>query len=152
MRVTLISSDVLPDNEFTRVAIARLRLTGSPWIKRLDTGIRGLAAEQPGSGFVNAGVIGTQDKNLASGLSYESPPGVVDEPETKQSNLQTNRIQVNERSLRLTAGDLTRYDRAEAYYRFPEGEKNFMAYKELRLWARGVRNGMGQQLATFNSM
>ena len=31
----------------------------------------------------------------------------------------------------------------EAYFRFPEGEKNFMAYKELRLWARGVRNGWG---------
>ena len=30
-----------------------------------------------------------------------------------------------------------------AYFRFPDGEKNFMAYKELRLWARGVRNGWG---------
>jgi len=143
MRVTVLSSDALLDNEFSRVAITRLRLTGAPWIKRLDTGIRGLGAEQAGSGFVNAGVIGTQDQGLASGLSYESPPGVVDEPEIKQSNLQTNRIQVNERSLRVTAGDLARYDRAEAYYRFPEGEKNFMAYKELRLWARGVRNGWG---------
>ena len=35
-------------------------------------------------------------------------------------------------------------DRAESYYRFPEGEKNFMSYKELRLWARGVSSGWGQ--------
>jgi cell surface protein SprA len=78
-------------------------------------------------------------------LSYESPPGVVDEPDAKRSQFETNRIQINERSLRLTAGNLQQYDRAEAYFRFPEGEKNFMAYKELRLWARGVRNGWGTQ-------
>ena len=83
MRVTVLSADALADNEFSRIAIARLRLTGAPWIKRLNTGIRGLGSEQAGSGFVNAGVIGTQDQKLANGISYESPPGVVDEPETK---------------------------------------------------------------------
>lgn len=143
VRITMLSSDQLPDADFSRVAIARLRLTGAPWIKRRDTGLRGVGGELPGSGFVNASVIGTQDRGLANGLSYESPPGVIDEPDTKQSNFETNRIQVNERSLRLTAGDLSAFDRAEAYFRFPEGEKNFMAYKELRLWARGVRNGWG---------
>ncbi len=143
IRLTMLSSDALSDNEFSRIAIARLRLTGAPWIKRRDTGLRGLGAEQPSSGFVSAGVIGTQDRGLANGISYDSPPGVVDEPDTKQSNFQTNRIQINEHSLRLTAGDLAPYDRAEAYFRFPEGEKNFMAYNELRLWARGIRNGWG---------
>jgi hypothetical protein len=142
-RLTMISGDGLGDAEFSQIALARLRLTGSPWIKRSDTGLRGVGAEQPGSGFVNAGVIGTQDRGLASGISYESPPGVVDEPDTKRSNFETNRIQVNERSLRLKAGNLAQFDRAEAYFRFPEGEKNFMAYKELRLWARGIRNGWG---------
>ncbi len=143
LRITMISGPATGDNDFTQVPIARLRLTGAPWLKRSDAGLRGLAAEIPGSGFVNAGVIGTQDKNLAGGISYESPPGVVDEPDTKRSNFQTNRVQINERSLRLTAGGLSQFDRAEAYFRFPEGEKNFMAYKELRLWARGVRNGWG---------
>ncbi|MEO5580225.1 MAG: hypothetical protein ABIR58_06160, partial [Gemmatimonadaceae bacterium] len=69
--------------------------------------------------------------------------GVIDEPDTKRTNFETNRVQINERSLRLTAGNLDRFDRAEAYFRFPDGEKNFMAYKELRLWARGIRNGWG---------
>ena len=141
VRITMLSGDGTPDNEFSQVAIARLRLTGAPWIKRRDTGLRGIGAELPGRGFVNAGVIGTQDRGLATGISYESPPGVVDQPDTKQSNFQTNRVQVNEHSLRITAGDLGVYDRAEAYFRFPEGDKNFMAYKEMRLWARGVRNG-----------
>ncbi len=143
LRITMISGAAVGDGDFTQVPIARLRLTGAPWLKRDDAGLRGLAAEIRGSGFVNAGVIGTQDKNLPGGISYESPPGVIDEPDTKRSNFQTNRVQINERSLRLTAGGLDQYDRAEAYFRFPEGEKNFMAYKELRLWARGIRNGWG---------
>ncbi|MEP6904917.1 MAG: cell surface protein SprA, partial [Gemmatimonadales bacterium] len=141
VRITMLSSDAAADNEFSQVAIARIRLTGSPWIKRRDTGLRGIGAELPGRGFVIAGVIGTQDRGLASGISYESPPGVVDQPDAKQTNFQTNRVQVNERSLRITAGDLAVFDRAEAYFRFPEGDKNFMAYKEMRLWARGVRTG-----------
>ncbi|HUQ18855.1 MAG TPA: cell surface protein SprA, partial [Gemmatimonadaceae bacterium] len=144
MRITMLSSDVLGDAEFSRIGIARLRLTGSPWIKRLETGIRGIAGEQPGAGFVNASGIGTQDRKLSNGISYESPPGVIDEPDIKRSNFESNRIQVNERSLRITASDIQLYNRAEVYYRFPEGEKNFMAYKEMRLWARGIRNGWGE--------
>lgn len=142
LRVTMISG-ATGDGDFTQVPIARLRLTGAPWLKRDNATLRGVGAEVRGSGFVNAGVIGTQDRNLAGGISYESPPGVIDEPDTKRSNFETNRVQINERSLRLTAGGLEQYDRAEAYFRFPEGEKNFMAYKELRLWARGIRNGWG---------
>jgi len=143
LRITMISGAGIADGEFTQVPIARLRLTGAPWLKRADSGLRGVGSESAGSGFVTAGVIGTQDRGLAGGISYESPPGVIDEPDTKTSNFQ-NRVQINERSLRLTAGNLSRFDRAEAYFRFPEGEKSFMSYKELRLWARGVRNGWGE--------
>jgi hypothetical protein len=144
LRVTMISGAGVGDDEFIQVPIARLRLTGAPWLKRSESGLRGIGSEVNGQGFVNAGVIGTQDRNLASGISYESPPGVIDAPDTKRSQFQTSRLQINERSLRLTAGNLDQYDRAEAYVRFPDGEKNFMAYKNLRLWARGVRNGWGQ--------
>ena len=144
LRVTMISGAGLPDSAFTQVPIARLRLTGAPWLKRAETTLRGIGAELPAPGSVVAGVIGTQDRGLAGGINYESPPGVVDEPDTKRSNFQTSRIQINERSLRLRASGLERFDRAEAYFRFPEGEKNFMAYKELRLWARGIRNGWGE--------
>jgi hypothetical protein len=145
LRMTLISGEGTGDGDYTQVPIARLRLTGAPWLKRSDATLRGIGGETLAKGFVNAGVIGTQDRNLPGGLSYESPPGVVDEPDSKRSQFETNRVQINERSLRLTAGNLQQYDRAEAYLRFPDGEKNFMAYKELRLWARGVRGGWGPQ-------
>lgn len=143
LRITMISGGGLGDEEFGRVALARLRLTGAPWLKRSASAVKGIAGEEPALGFVQAGVIGTQDRNLTTGISYESPPGVVDAPDQK-SSFEAGRIQVNERSLRLTAAQLQQFERAEAYYRFPEGERNFMAYNELRLWARGVRNGWGQ--------
>src|SRR5262249_9081509 len=76
-------------------------------------------------------------------LNYESPPGVTDEPDNRQQAFDPTRVQVNERSLRLLAGGLARYDRAEAYYRFPEGERSFMSYNELRVWARGRGHGWG---------
>jgi len=143
LRITMVSGGGLSDQEFGRIALARLRLTGAPWLKRSSNAVKGIAGEDPARGYVQAGVIGTQDRNLTSGVSYESPPGVVDAPDQK-SSFEAGRIQVNERSLRLTATQIERFERAEAYYRFPEGERNFMAYKELRLWARGVRNGWGQ--------
>ncbi len=143
LRLTMISGSGLGDEEFSTVPLARLRLTGAPWLKLGDHTLRGIAGDQPGSGFVQAGVIGTQDRNLTGGMSYESPPGVTDAPTSKTAALQTGRIQINERSLRLTANSLQPLERAEAYYRFPEGEKNFMSYTEVRVWARGIRDGWG---------
>jgi len=143
LRITMISGNGLGSEEFSAVPIARLRLTGAPWLKLSDHSLRGIAGDQPGSGSVQAGVIGTQDRNLTNGVSYESPPGVTDAPTSKTVALQTGRVQINERSLRLTASSLQALERAEAYYRFPEGEKNFMSYTEVRVWARGIRDGWG---------
>ncbi len=144
LRITMISGAGSPDDEFVRLPLARLRLTGAPWLKRDDKPLAGIGGEQPAAnGYVIAGVIGTQDRNRTGGIDYESPPGVIDEPDTKTVALSSARVQVNERSLRLTAGGLERYQRAEAYYRFPEGQKNFMGYKQLRLWARGINGGWG---------
>lgn len=144
LRVTMISGAGAADEEFIRVPLARLRLTGAPWLKRDDRPLLGIGGELPApGGYVIAGVIGTQDRNRAGGIDYESPPGVIDEPDTKTVALSASRVQINERSLRLTAGGIEQYQRAEAYYRFPEGQKNFMGYKQLRLWARGINSGWG---------
>jgi len=143
LRVTMISGDALADDAFSTVALARLRLTGAPWLKVSDRTLHGIAGSQTSLGAVQSGVVGTQDKNVRNGISYESPPGVTDAPTSKTVAYQPGRVQINERSLRLIAENLAPFDRAESYYRFPEGEKNFMSYKELRLWARGVSSGWG---------
>jgi hypothetical protein len=143
LRITMISGDGLGDDDFSTVPLARLRLTGAPWLKVSDKTLHGIAGDQTTFGAVQSGVVGTQDKNVRGGISYDSPPGVTDAPTSKTIAYQPGRVQVNERSLRLSATNLASLDRAESYYRFPEGERNFMTYKELRLWARGVSSGWG---------
>ena len=143
LRITMISGSGLNDDEFSTVPLARLRLTGAPWLKVSDRTLHGIAGDQTSTGSVQAGVIGTQDRGARNGISYESPPGITDAPTSKTVAYQPGRVQINERSLRLSATDLNVLDRAETYYRFPEGEKNFMTYKQLRVWARGVSSGWG---------
>ena len=143
LRVTVVSGAGADEATFTQIPIGRLRLVGSPWLKRSERALQGIAGEGAGLGnsYVSAGIIGTQDST--STLQYQSPPGVSDVPEQRQTGLETNRIAINERSLRLNAGGLRVHDRAEAYYRFPEGDRNFMGYKTLRVWAKGRGNGWG---------
>ena len=45
--------------------------------------------------------------------------------------------QINEKSLRLIARELSTGERAEAYLRFPAGPQNLLTYRELRVWMRG---------------
>lgn len=143
LRITVISGDGLADDEFSTVPLARLRLTGAPWLKVSDRTLHGIAGIQMSTGTIQSGVVGTQDKKVRNGIDYESPPGITDAPTSKTVAFQPGLVQINEQSLRLIATDLATFDRAESYYRFPEGEKNFMSYKELRVWARGVSSGWG---------
>ena len=147
LRITMISGDALGNSEFSTVPIARLRLTGAPWLKASERTLRGIAGDEPSAGAVHSGVVGTQDRIVRAGSEYiyQSPPGVTDAPTSKTVAYQPGRVQINERSLRLTATDLAPMERAESYYRFPEGEKNFMSYRQLRMWARGVSSGWGPE-------
>jgi hypothetical protein len=144
LRLTMVSSPFAGE-VLSQVPVARLKLVGSPWVKRGDGALGGVGGTRPeGSGFVIATVIGTQDRdNRAGGLFYESPPGVVDQADNKQSDFDQGIIQINEKSMRIVAGDVPLFSRVEAFYRFPEGEKSFMGYKELRVWARGRNKGWG---------
>ena len=99
----MISGDGSPDNAFNTVPLARLRLTGAPWLKVSDRTLHGIAEDQTSVGAVQSGVVGTQDKNVRNGIAYESPPGVTDAPTSKTVAFQPERVQINERSLRLTA-------------------------------------------------
>ncbi len=144
MRITMVSGDGLADNAFSQVPIAGLKLRGAPWLRRADRAIAGVGGQRPSLGLLFASTIGTQDKDSLSGLMYDSPPGVIDQAEQKLIGIENQRIVINERSMRMTATQLNRYDRVESYYRFPEGAKNFQQYKELRAWAKGRGNGWGQ--------
>src|SRR4029077_20647592 len=105
LRITMISGDGVADDEFTTVPLARLRLTGAPWLKVSDRTLHGIAGTQTSTGTVQSGVVGTQDTKV-HGISYESPPGITDAPTSKTIAFQPGLVQINERSLRLTATDL----------------------------------------------
>lgn len=148
MRLTMVSSAAAADDEFSRIALARLRLVGAPWLKRGTEPLSGAAGDSAGTvgGYVVASVVGTLDSTAT--LPYSAPPGVAEAPENRQSGYENQRIQVNERALRLQTGlpgrQFRTYDRAEAFFRFPEGTKTFMGYRTLRLWMRGRGNGWGE--------
>jgi len=148
MRVTAISPPGASDDAFITTAIARLAFVGAPWLKRSSHPLTGIAGDREqmttGNGYVISGLIGTESRDSTRGLVYEPPPGVTDEPDNLQTPFDPTRVQVNERSLRLQAGGLEKYDRAEAFERFPEGQKSYLGYKELRVWARGRGNGWGR--------
>jgi hypothetical protein len=144
LRVTVVSGATAPDNQFTLVPIARLNILGATWAKRAPRPLRGISGdEQTLGGFVSASVIGTQDRDSTRGILYEPPPGVTDEPEQQQPLFGLTNAAINERSLRLQAGGIPEFGRAEAFLRFPEGQRNMMTYRELRLWARGRGKGWG---------
>jgi cell surface protein SprA len=149
LRMTMVSSAQAADADFVRVALARLRLVGAPWLKRAAEPLSGVAGDSSGTvgGYVVASVIGTLDST--SVLPYTPPPGVLEAPDNRQSGYENTRIQVNEHALRLQAGLPGRtfrpFDRAEAFFRFPEGTKTFMGYRTLRLWMRGRGNGWGER-------
>ena len=143
LRLTTISSSE-QDTDFTPVTLMRMRLFGSPWLERQNQVVSRLVGAEavPGT-FQLTGTVGTQDSTART--PYQPPPGVVDAPETRQTGYENQLVQVNEKSIRISAGGAPQGmpldARAEAYLRFPEGQKNFMGYRELHVWARG--NGKG---------
>jgi len=144
LRITVVSGAAAADDRFTQVPLARLRVTGAGWLKRAPRPLHGLGGEQEAlGGFVIASAIGTQDRDSTRGLIYEPPPGVTDAAETQETGIGFAGGSINETSLRLLAGDMPNQSRAEAYLRFPEGDRNVMAYRELRAWARGRGRGWG---------
>lgn len=128
------------------IALARLRLVGSRWTKRELHGIMaGLTGDQPGLGSGSAEFqVGTVSR-LTDGEFYVSPPGVGDEVQDRTSLYGSASVEYNERSLRLVYRELPPDERAEVYFRFPQGPRNLLSYRGLRLWALapGGRWGRG---------
>ncbi len=135
LRLSVVAPDQGPVEEELFVALARLRLLGAPWLKRAATPIVGLGgADGEPHGEVVVSFVGTENADLG----YTSPPGAFNQADRFGVGLEIGQQQVNERSLRVLARDLRAGERAEAFIRFAdEADRNFLAYRELRAWARG---------------
>ncbi len=138
LRLTVLAPETaLPGEPDPQVyfALSRVRLVGSTWLKRAETPLAGLGGDRgTGLGEVNASVVSTENRDLG----YTPPPGVIDEAGQAGTGFQVGSTQINEQSLRLLARGLAVGQRAEAFTRFgTEGDKNFLKYRRLRVWARG---------------
>ncbi len=139
LRLTVVAPDQPSVEREISVALARMRLVGSPWIKRAAAPITGLSGSRTElSGEVIASVITTENTDLG----YESPPGILNQAERADAGFGFGTQQINEKALRLLATGLQAGERGEAFLRFMDAaEKNFLKYRELRVWARGSGPG-----------
>ena len=138
VRLTILAPETAASGEpdpQVYFALSRVRLVGATWLKRAETPIIGLAGDRgTGLGEVAASVVSTENRDLG----YAPPPGVLDEAARQDQSFQVGTTQINEQSLRLLARGLQLGERAEAFTRFgSEGDKNFLKYRQLRVWARG---------------
>lgn len=132
------------------ISLARMRVVGSRWAKRDVDGIRaGLFDDRPGAGGGTTDFRVGPVSRITEGDAYVSPPGVVDQLQDPTSAYGGSTVEYNEKSLGLTYGSLQPGDRAEAYYRYPQQPRNFLNYREMRLWAvprAGRWGGAGERL------
>lgn len=118
------------------VRLARMRIVGSRWTKRDVHGIaRGIYGDEPGQGTAATRFRVGPVSRVTDGESYSPPPGVVDQLDDPSSAYGGMAVEYNEKALRLAYDDLYPGDRAEAFYRYPQQPRNFLNYRELRVWA-----------------
>jgi hypothetical protein len=147
LRMTLIVPDQPQAEERVFLALARMKLVGAPWVKRAGTPIAGLSGSRGVlHGEVIASVVTTENRDLG----YTPPPGVTDQGANLAGGFQVGATEINEKSLRLIGDSVGAGERAEAFFRFPEGNRNFLGYRQLRVWARGRGDGWDNgQLAFY---
>ena len=146
LRLTVEAPDTPAGQHTLFFALARLTLVGAPWVKRSDTPIPGIAGSTgSGIGEVIASTVSTENTDLG----YQPPPGVTDQGATQTSALGVGSTQINERSLRIVGRQVAVGQRAEAYFQFPEGQRNFLGYRQLHVWARGRGAGWNDRELSF---
>ncbi len=136
LRVTLATPpDIGAGDIVARLALARLRFIGSPWVRRSETPIAGLTgATGLPHGSISTSVVSTENR---TDLGYESPPGVTDNVSRVGGDRESQGTQINEKSLRIVGRQLGINERAEAYLRFPAGPQNLLNYRTVKVWFRG---------------
>jgi len=128
------------------LALTRMRIVGSRWIKRDVHGIlAGAVGSEPGLG---AGVTRFEVgpvSGLTDGAAYQSPPGVREQLQDPTQSFALGGVEYNEKALRLVYTDLEPDERAEIYFRYAQEPRNFLSYRQLRLWAVARAGNWGPQ-------
>lgn len=128
------------------LALARMRIVGSRWIKRDVHGIlAGPVGADPGLGAAATRFEVGPVSKLTDGDAYEPPPGVRDQLQDPTANFGVGGTEFNEKGMRLAYADLAPDERAEIYFRYAQEPRNFLSYRQLRLWAVARSGDWGPQ-------
>ena len=127
--------------------LARMAIVGSSWIKRSATGVlMGLGGSEASfSGRVEVSPV----SKLTVGDDYASPPGVLEQLDDPTAAIAGQGIEFNERSLSVRFEDVPAGDRVEVYNRFPQRPRDFLSYREARLWAVAADGDFGKELPVY---
>ena len=113
--------------------LTRMGIVGSTWTKRSLTGVlRGLGGDTLAvQGRVEVGPV----SRLTAGSAYESPPGVIEQLQDPTATFGGQGVEFNERSLAIGFEDVPPGGRVEVVNRFPQQPRDFLSYREARVWA-----------------
>lgn len=120
--------------------LARMRITGSRWVKRgMDGAVSGIAGDLSAMGRVEVSSV----SRVTEGQAYQAPPGVLEQLDDPTGAIGGRGVEFNEKSLGLLYEDLGAGARAEVYNRFPQRPRNFLTYRRARLWMVARRGDWG---------
>lgn len=127
--------------------MTRMGIVGSTWIKRSLTGVlTGLGGDTASvQGRVEVGPV----SRLTAGDAYVSPPGVIEQLDDPTAAFGGQGIEFNERSLSIGFEDVLPGARVEVYNRFPQRPRDFLSYREARLWAVAAQGDFGLHLPVW---
>ena len=127
--------------------LARIGIVGSTWIKRSLTGVlTGFGGDTASiHGRVEVGPV----SRLTVGNAYASPPGVIEQLDDPTVAFGGQGIEFNERSLSIDFEGVLPGDRVEVYNRFPQRPRDFLSYREARLWAVAAKGDFGLNLPAY---
>ena len=116
-----------------RVTLFRLRLVGANWVKRTESGVLdGIVGDTASMlGRAEVGPVSA----VTDGDAYQAPPGVIEELDDPSAAFGGLGTEFNEKGLKLEYGGVQPGSRAEVFDRFPQRPRDFLPYRELKLWA-----------------
>jgi len=134
-------------NRRDALVLTRMAIVGSTWIKRSETGVlTGFGGDTASvHGRVEVGPV----SRLTVGEAYTSPPGVIEELDDPTAAIGGQGIEFTERSLSIAFSDVRPGDRVEVYNRFPQRPRDFLSYREARLWVVAARGGFIPEVPAF---
>ena len=127
MRITVMGRR--PD----QLVLSRMRIVGANWVKRTESGAAtGIVGDT--ASIMGRAEVGPVSR-VTDGDTYQPPPDVIEELDDPTAAFGGLGLEFNEKGLKLEYDNIQAGDRAEVFTRFPQRPRDFLSYRQLKLWA-----------------